>query len=170
MRGGITFFERTSLGLGEEKDEPDKHDEIGGAPDPANLWSPAEMLRVEEIGESKRCQPSEKEGNAHGETERNGAQTVGRNFTGGNPGNRTNGIRVSSEINIDHGHDGPTLSLCVVASARRPYNRDEKHGDGGDCGARDEKRSSTEEFVENETDRGSDDSDTLQNDGVFEGL
>jgi hypothetical protein len=131
----ITFFERSSLCLGEEKDEPNKHDEIDGTPDPANLWSPAEMLRIEEIGEGKRCQPSEKEGNAHGETESNGAQTVRGYFTGGNPGNRTNGIRVSGEINVDHGNDSLTLGRRVVASACRPDNRDEKHGDGGDCSA-----------------------------------
>ena len=57
-----TFFECAVFGFWKEEDEPDEHDEIDWTPDPSDFGSPPEMLRVEEVGESKSGQPGEKEG------------------------------------------------------------------------------------------------------------
>lgn len=64
------------FGFWEEKDEPDEHNKIDWSPDPSDLWSPSEMLRVEEVWESKRGQPGEKEGDSHSKTKSHRSETI----------------------------------------------------------------------------------------------
>jgi len=151
------------FGFGKEEDEPDEHDEIDWTPDPSDLGSPSEMLRVEEVGESEGGQPGEEEGDGHGETEGHGSQTIRWDFSCRYPSHRTDRVRVCSEVNVDHGNDCAALDLSVSASAGSPDDGDEEQGYTGDRCTRDEHRTTAKDLVKEQTYAGHDDGNALQN-------